>query len=81
MVAKIWVVSFGAQEDGIKEYCFKKCGKILIGAFDIDGMGMFIPCKQTECAYEEDIMDLGEWVVPDEGMVDLVARKLEAVRG
>jgi len=40
------------QKEAIDKYCFKECGKILIGAMGDDLMG-FMPCKEENCSYEE----------------------------
>ena len=54
----IYVVSIGAQGKAIDEYCFKACGKILVGGLDICG-GSFLPCRTNPCPFEEKRMEFG----------------------
>jgi hypothetical protein len=53
----LYLLSVGAQKDLIEKHCFVDCGKILVGAIKFCG-GYFIPCKEKDCAHEEDSLDV-----------------------
>jgi len=76
MVDNLYLVSHGAQKPEIDEYCFMKCGKILIGGIDYMG-GLFFPCKTDDCRWTEDVLHIGESELTDGEMVDLTIRKLK----
>ncbi len=56
---KLYLMSCGAQKKLIDKYCFKKCGKILVGGIDLMG-GHFVCCRESHCPYQEKLLDMGE---------------------
>ena len=50
----IYAVSPVIQEKEVDQYCFKECGKIIIGGIDMKEWGPFCPCKTESCPFEED---------------------------
>jgi len=48
----IYAVSPLAQKEEVDEFCFKDCGKILIGGLIICD-APFLPCKEKTCPFLE----------------------------
>jgi len=48
-----------SQKSLVDEWCFKKCGKILMGILSDDLVGM-IPCKEEKCPIEGKRMKYGK---------------------
>jgi len=71
---KIYAVCESLQSKEIKEYCFKKCGRIIIGGLDFADMAWW-PCRTDKCPYLVKEVSMGdtcfEW-----GNEELIARKL-----
>ena len=55
----LWLVSQSMQEKEVTEYCFGKCGKIIVGAVDMGELGAWMPCRTAECPYldKESVID------------------------
>ncbi len=74
MAETLYLVSVGAQKAEIKEYCFDKCGMILMGGVRIVGR-VFRPCSTAKCDHEADTMNLSGYELPYDQR-KLVIRKL-----
>jgi len=70
----LYCVSPFAQKKEVTAYCFKACGRILVGAVVIAG-GHFFPCRTTPCPYEKDNVDFGKGDA-GEGAESIIVRKL-----
>lgn len=76
MAEKVYLVSPGAQRSEIDLYCFKECGKILIGVIKyLDAP--FFPCKTDKCPWTEESMEIGECSNGDGKLFDMRLRKLK----
>ena len=53
MTPTLYLVSNIIQEQEVGNHCFGDCGKIIVGAVDLGEMGMWFPCRQSDCPYEE----------------------------
>jgi len=74
----IYAVCHSLQEKEITEYCFKKCGKIIVGGLDFNDMA-WCPCRTEKCPHLERQVTAGD--IPfDWGDEELVLRKLEALK-
>ncbi len=49
---KLYLVSYDMQAKEIKKYCFRECGKILIGDVKIVEL-IFLPCNTNDCPFFE----------------------------
>ena len=58
-MSKTYLVSLLEQEKEVTEYCFDKCGKILMRIANVEG-GSFLPCKQEECPYVDESFVLSD---------------------
>ena len=78
MNKKVYAVCQSLQEKEIKEYCFNKCGNIIIGGLTFACMA-WCPCRTDICPYLEEELSMGE-VKLDRGKEELIARKLKPLR-
>lgn len=70
-----------AQKAEVEKYCFKDCGKILIGSGYAKGVGELGLCNEDVCPYMEKQMDESLWEIDTEGQKEkLYLRKLRGVR-
>jgi len=72
---KLWLISAGAQIAEMDFYCFGICNKIEFASFTID-LGEFAVCKESDCKYEAETLELVEYIVPKLGARTLVCRRL-----
>lgn len=77
-VGILYCVPYASQKAEVREYCLGSCGKALVAGVSIDGVAV-IPCKSAECEHVIDTLDLGEYIFPSEGAMDVVFRKLAEV--
>lgn len=47
------------HKDLIEKYCFRKCGKVLVGGLNLDGLPCF-PCKEEQCPHVDKEMNYGK---------------------
>ena len=76
---KLYLVCHDIQEKEIKEYCFGKCKKILMGAIQLKGLSWW-PCRTEECLYSDDEAAIGTGILPY-GTENIVIRKLKKTGG
>jgi len=75
MSGKLYLVSLDIQSKEVNEFCFRKCGKILVGGVDLDGLAC-LPCNTDECPFLEKQME-AEPITFDEIVYnDVYLRKL-----
>ncbi len=74
-MAILYCVPWSSCKAEIKQYCLGSCGEGLIAGVKIEGIAI-APCKTAECEYVAETLDLGEYIVPSEGKMDIVIRKL-----
>jgi hypothetical protein len=72
----LYLVSFGAQEDEIEEYCFRRCGKIIVNAVLFVSGGAFGVCLCGSCEFTVDTYDAGEAELESGEIKHLIFRKL-----
>ena len=70
----IYAVCHSLQAKEIKEYCFNKCGEIIIGGIDFNDMA-WCPCRTELCLYVDREASFGEAPF-DWGKEELIGRKL-----
>ena len=46
------------QKNEVKKLCFRKCGKINVGAINDEIIGPMFPCIEDKCSYEEKVSDI-----------------------
>ena len=73
----LYCVSWGAQENKIKHYCFTKCGQIVFGVINIDG-GYFGYCYRENCPHCEEELDLGRVELSNGEIAHIIVRKLKS---
>jgi len=56
MSGVLYLVSHDMQSEEINKFCFRDCGKILIGAVEISGLA-FLPCNTEDCPFLEKQME------------------------
>lgn len=71
----LYMVNPKVQKESIDEFCFNKCGKILVGGIDFLG-GFFLACNQARCKYKVDQKYIGIFELAETGKRRIVARKL-----
>ena len=70
----VYIVCLSLQENEIKDHCFEKCGKIIIGGIDYNNLD-WCPCRTEDCPYLDRQLSVGN--VPfDWGEEELILRKL-----
>jgi hypothetical protein len=75
MVDKIYLVSPLANKEETREYCFDKCGKVIIGGIDfLEAPWLF--CREDKCSYEEKSISFGKQELTGEGRTEIIVRKL-----
>ena len=73
-MSKLYAVCFSLQEKEINRYCFKECGKIIVGELDFNNMA-WCPCRTEDCKYFDRQVSFGE-VPLGWGNEELIGRKL-----
>ena len=74
----LYVVCENLQRKEIDEYCFKKCGKILIGGISFNNL-YWSPCRIKDCPCLDREQSVGEVDLEVLGKEDLVLRKLKPI--
>lgn len=74
----LYVVSWDTQCRAITEHCLGDCGKGMIAGVRLEGLAV-APCKSEECDHVTETFELGEYVVPSEGKMTIVGRRLAEV--
>lgn len=73
----IYAVSPSAQKEQIDKWCFKECGKIIVGGLIICD-ALFLPCREKNCPHMEKEMFLKERVIQlEDKQEDVTIRKLK----
>ena len=62
---KLFGVNILIQKKLVEDLCFDKCGKISIGAMEINKTPGWLPCWHKDCPYMEKEAELGPTDVPD----------------
>ncbi len=71
-----YCMSFGAQEEQIKKYCFERCKMICFGVINFMG-GDFAFCTQEICEFEEKRLLLEKEPSEEDDEYEYVIRKLK----
>ncbi|KKK60689.1 hypothetical protein LCGC14_3021850 [marine sediment metagenome] len=78
MTDKLYFVSHDMQAKEINKYCFRECGKILIGGVEMAGLA-FLPCNIDDCSFLE--KQIKSESITFDGVIynDVYIRKLKAM--
>lgn len=74
-MAVLYCVPYASQKAEVKAYCLGSCGKAMVAGVTIEGVTV-IPCKTIECEHVIETLDMGEYIFPLDGKMDVVMRKL-----
>jgi len=72
----LYAVCENLQKAEIDEYCFKKCGKILVGGLIYNTL-YWCPCREISCPYLDREIKIGEVELEAWGKEELTLRKLK----
>lgn len=80
----VYLLSIGGQQKEIDYFCFRKCGKILLGCVTIpteDGPAAFMPCRVASCQYVKKEFDLGRGKVKNKDNIlkHYIVRQLHSI--
>ncbi len=79
MNSKLYLVSHNVQSKEINEYCFRKCGKILIGCVIMADLA-FIPCNTDDCPFLEKQMKAEPITFNEKVYKNVYLRKLVEIK-
>ena len=72
---KLYLVSPLANKEETDKYCFKECGKIIVGGIDFMD-ALWLPCREDNCLHEEKSMSFGKAEILGEEE-EIIVRKLK----
>lgn len=78
-MAVLYCVPYDAQKAEVTAYCLGSCGKAMVAGVKIEGVAV-IPCKTDECEHVIETLEMGEYIFPLDGKMDVVMRKLAEVK-
>ncbi len=73
----IYLISPLANKEESEKYCFKECGKIIVGGIDFMD-APWLPCREQLCPYEDKHLSMGVGEIQGE-KEHIIVRKLRGL--